>query len=151
MSEVLKQAVAPHVYNHSTEENNPKQTKTPNPTTSELATTYLLTWLNPKHWPHQMRHKCGPTATFQSLLLGMQNTQDHSLTKWIQHLCVLQNNLHPSVWVIIAQIWGILRCSLTSKWMVHPHKGLWFCMKRNNLCDHRENPQRTSVLPSATS
>lgn len=25
MSEVLKQAVAPHVYNHSTEENNPKQ------------------------------------------------------------------------------------------------------------------------------
>lgn len=93
-----------------------------------------------------MRHKCGPTATFQSLLLGMQNTQDHSLTKWIQHLCVLQNNPHPSVWVIIAQIWGILRCSLTSKWMVHPHKGLWFCMKRNNLCGHKENPQRTSVL-----
>lgn len=27
----------PHAYNHITEENNPKQTKTPNPTASELA------------------------------------------------------------------------------------------------------------------
>lgn len=37
MSEVLKPAVVPHAYNHSTEENNPKQRKTPSPTASELA------------------------------------------------------------------------------------------------------------------